>query len=151
MTLFGRLSQLPKRWRAWIAGAVVLVLVILFFPFQSTTVPRWRVHVVDETGAIVPNISVTEHWQHYLLESGGHEEALRTDASGMVDFPARTVRAGVVTRVIDMLINIAREGAKAKLDPYASLVVWGSRDHETAVAIYKPGTPPQNEVVVHRR
>lgn len=108
-------------------------------------------HVVEETGAIVPNISVTEHWQHYLLESGGHEEALRTDASGMVDFPARTVRAGVVTRVIDMLINIAREGAKAKLDPYASLVVWGSRDHETAVAIYKPGTPPQNEVVVHRR
>jgi len=149
--LFGKISQLAKRWWAWIAGAAVLLLIILFFPFQSTTVPRWRVHVVDETGAMVPDISVTEHWQHYLLESAGHEEAHRTDETGMADFPARTVRASVVSRALDMLINISREGAKAKLDPYASLVVWGSREHETAVASYKPGTPPQTEVVVHRR
>ncbi|MDQ2856236.1 MAG: hypothetical protein M3R68_07885, partial [Acidobacteriota bacterium] len=60
-------------------------------------------------------------------------------------------RAGLVSRVVDALINIAREGAKAKMDPYASLVVWGSRDHETAVATYTPGALPQTEVIVHRR
>jgi hypothetical protein len=151
LTLFGRLSQLPKRWRAWIAGAVVLVLIILFFPFQSTTVPRWRVQVVDETGAMVPNISVTEHWQHYLLESDGHEEMRQTNATGVADFPARTVRASVSIRVIDFIINSVKGGARAKVDPYGSLVVWGSRDHETAVAICKPGTPTQTTVVVHRR
>lgn len=96
-------------------------------------------------------ISVTEHWQHYLLESAGHEEARQTDESGMVDFPARTVRASLVARVIDAVINIVREGAKAKMEPYASLVVWGSRDHETAVALYNPGEPTQTQVVVHRR
>jgi hypothetical protein len=149
--LFGKLSQLPKRWRAWLACALVLLLLILFFPFQSTTVPRWRTHIVDESGAMVRGISVTEHWQHYLLESAGQEEARQTDESGMVDFPARTVRASLVARVIDALINIVREGAKAKMGPYASLVVWGSRDHETAVALYNPGGPPQTQVVVHRR
>jgi hypothetical protein len=151
LTLFGKLSQLPKRWRAWLACALLLFLLILFFPFQSTTVPRWRAQIVDESGAIVRGIGVTEHWQHYLLESAGQEEARRTDESGIVDFPARTARASVVTRVIDAIINIVREGAKAKMGPYASLVVWGSRDHETAVALYEPGTTPQAEVVVHRR
>jgi hypothetical protein len=148
--LFGKLTQLPKRWRARLAGAVVLLLLILFFPFQSTTVPRWRVHIVDEAGVPAPGISVTEHWQHYLLESEGHEEMRRADETGLVDFPARTVRASITTRVIDAIINLLREGANAKLGSYASLVVWGHRDYETAVAIYKPGTPPQTEVVVHR-
>ncbi|MCU1266744.1 MAG: hypothetical protein JWM21_3062 [Acidobacteria bacterium] len=100
---------------------------------------------------MVPGISVTEHWQHYLLESAGHEEARRADETGEVDFPARTIRASIISRAIDWLTNIAREGAKARVDPYASLVVWGSQVHETAVATYTPGTPPQSEVVVHRR
>jgi hypothetical protein len=151
LTLFGRLSQLPKRWRAWVAWAAVLVLIILFFPFQSTTVPRWRVQIVDEAGAQVGGINVTEHWQHYLLESDGHEEMRQANATGVVDFPARTVRASIATRAIDFIINSFRGGAGAKVDPYGSLVVWGSRDHETAVAIYKPGTPTQTEVVVTRR
>ena len=95
-------------------------------------------------------VSVTEHWQHYLLESEGHEEMRRTDETGLVEFPARTVQASITTRVIDAIIHLVREGAKAKFGTYASLVIWGSRDYETAVAIYKPGTPPQTEIVVHR-
>ncbi|MDQ2855605.1 MAG: hypothetical protein M3R68_04695, partial [Acidobacteriota bacterium] len=91
--MFDKIFEFVKRWRAWLAGAVVLLLLILFFPFQSTTVPRWRVHIVDETGATVPDISVTEHWQHYLLEAAGNEDARVTDRAGVVEFPARTVRA----------------------------------------------------------
>ena len=148
--MFGKIHSLPKRRRAILAGVVVLLLVILFFPFQSTTVPQWRLHVVDDTGAQVPGINVTEHWQHYLLESDGHEEMLTTDERGRVGFQARTIRAGVASRVIDTIANFARQGARAKFDPYASIVVWGSRDYETAVAVYQPGTPPQADIVIHR-
>ena len=151
MTLFGKLSQLPKRWRAWLAGAVVLLLLILFFPFQFTTVPRWRVHIVDEAGVQAPGVSVTEHWQHYSLEFEGHQEMRQTDETGLVDFSARTVRASIITRAVDAIMKLVREGDNAKFGPYASLVVWGRRDYETAVAIYKPGTPPQTEIVVHRQ
>ena len=150
MKLFGKIPALPKRWRKLLAGALLLILLILFFPFQSITVPRWRLHVIDETGTLVSGISVTEHWQHYLLESEGHEQVLRTDASGRVDFPARTIRASIVARVIDTIINFARKGANAKYDAYASVVVWGSRDYETGVATYQPGMPPQADIVVHR-
>lgn len=75
----------------------------------------------------------------------------KTDESGVVDFPARTVRASIITRVIDVVVKLLRDGKAAKFGPYASLVIWGSREHETGVAIYKPGAPLQNEVVVHRR
>ena len=151
MTWFDKIPEIPRRWRAWLAGAVLLVLIILLYPFQSTTVPRWRVQVVDESGVTVTGINVTQHWQHYLIESEGHEEARKTDASGVVDFPARTVRAGLVTRCIDVAINLVKQGRGAKFGPYASLVVWGSRDYETAVASYTPGTQPQTDVIVHRQ
>jgi hypothetical protein len=151
LTLFGKISDLPGRWRALLAGASLLFLIILFFPFQSTIVPPWRLHVVDDTGAQVPDIKVTEHWQYYLLESEGHEDMLTSDERGRVGFPARTIRAGIASRVIDAIANFARQGAKAKFGPYASIVVWGSRDYETAVAVYQPGMPPQADIVVHRQ
>lgn len=113
--------------------------------------PQWRVRVVDESGAQVPGINVTQHWQHYLIESEGHEENRKTDESGLVEFPARKVRASLITRLVDSVLNLAGQGRSAKFGPYASLVVWGSREHETAVATYTPGAQPQSEVIVHRQ
>jgi len=149
--LFGKILELVKRWRAPIAGALLFLLLVLIFPFQSTIVPRWRLHVVDETGTQIAGINVTEHWQHYLLESEGHEELRRTDESGVADFPARTIRAGIASRLIRKVVSFAREGDHARYDPYASMVVWGSRDHETAVTVYQPDTAPQVDIVVHRK
>jgi len=150
LTSFAKTSEWLKRWRAWLAGAVVLLLLILFFPFQSSIVPLWQVRVIDEAGSAVRGINVTEHWQHYLIESDGHEEMRQTDESGIVAFPARTVRAGLVTRWVDAVLNVVQQREKARFDPYASLVIWGSRDHETAVAVYTPATAPQDKVIIHR-
>ena len=149
----GRLAKiagLPRRWRLLIVGASVFVLLVFLFPFKSTTVPRWRLNVVDQSGvAGIPNIRVTEHWQHYLLESGGHEEVLKTDANGVVSFPERTVRGSIAARLWGTIANFAGRGFNAKYDPYASVVVWGDQNYETAVAVYHPETP-QTEIVVHR-
>lgn len=151
LTWFDKTSLLRRRWLAWAAGASLLLLIFLLYPFQSTIVPVWRLQVVDESGERVKGIKVTEHWQHYLIESSGHEEARQTGEDGLVEFPRRAARAGIITRIIDLLMNLLNDGRGAKFEPYASLVVWGSADHETAVASYKPGTTPQNVIVVHRR
>lgn len=143
-------SDIPKRWRVLLAGALLLLLIVLFFPFQSVTVPGWRVHVVDETGAQVSGIKVTEHWQHYLLEAEGHEEVQQTDETGLADFPERNLRASMASRFNRRIRAFLRQGAQARSDPYASIVVWGSRDYQTAVATYESGTPPQTEIVIHR-
>ena len=134
------------------AGAAVLLLALFLYPFKTTIVPRWRLNVVDETRVLgVPDIRVTEHWQHYLLESEGHEEMQKTNQNGLVDFPTRTIRASLASRVTRTIFNFAREGANAKSGPYASIVVWGSSDYETTVAIYQPETSTQTDIVVHRR
>src|SRR2546425_4066631 len=100
LTLFGKIPELPRRWRVLFAGAAVLLLAFLLYPFKTRIVPRWRLNVVDEARVLgVPDIRVTEHWQHYLLESEGHEEMQKTNQNGLVDFPARTIRASLASRV----------------------------------------------------
>jgi len=150
LKLFGKILELVKRWRAPIAGALLFLLLVLVFPFQSTIVPRWRLHVVDETGTQIAGINVTEHWQHYLLESEGHEEMVKTDGSGMVDFPERTIRASVASRLAHRVTSFAGRGTKARIDKYSSVVVWGNRDYEIGVAVAAAEAPPPSEIKVHR-
>ena len=116
-----------------------------------TIVPRWRLRVVDDSGALVRDIKVTQHWQHYLVEAEGHEELRGPDANGAVDFPERTVRASVASRVLARVRRIGSSGTAARSDPYASVVVWGNREYETVVAVYEPEAPLPAEVVAHRQ
>jgi len=150
LTWFGNIAALPGRWRVILAGVFLLLLILLFFPFKTTIVPRWRLHVVDDAGALVRDINVTEHWQYYLLESEGHEEMLKTDGSGMVDFPERTIRASVASRLAHRVTSFAGRGTKARIDKYSSVVVWGNRDYEIGVAVAAPEAPPPTEIKVHR-
>jgi hypothetical protein len=151
LTWLGNIASLAGRWRVVIGGVLFLLLILLLFPFKMPIVPRWRLRVVDDAGVLVRQIKVTEHWQHYLVESEGHEEVRQTDESGRVDFPERSVRASIVSRIIHRLTGFASQGMKAKTEPYASIVVWGNRDYETVVAVFEPEGQLQSEVLVHRQ
>jgi hypothetical protein len=137
------LKQLSPAARKALAGALCGLLLVLIYPFQTTVVPIWNLRVVDDAGAPVVGINVTQHWQHNLLESIGHEELQRTDEDGQVVFPARTIRASLVSRIRLRAMKLWREGSAAKFNRYASVVVWGSKGNETNVAVYDgDGTPP---------
>jgi hypothetical protein len=136
--------------RAVCLSIAILVLILLVYPFQSETTPEWSLKVLDNTGRSVIGINVTQHWQHYLLEAEGHEDLQRPDADGRVSFPARTIRASIIRRAVAAISKILSEAGRARLGPRASVVIWGSKDHETTVAIYQPGEPPAAEVIVHR-
>src|SRR4029453_18300713 len=88
-----------NRFRIIVIAASVLVLVVFLYPFETTTVPHWNLRVVDDAGAPVREINVTEHWQDYLLETEGHEEAKTTNQDGLVSFEARAIRASVAGRL----------------------------------------------------
>ena len=151
MTWFANILALPRRLQAALAGVLLLLLILLVFPFKLSTAPRWRLRVVDDSGAAVQSIKVTEHWQHYLVESEGHEEVLTTNGEGVVDFPERTVRASFVSRLLGKLRRFGSMGAPLRPGPYASIVVWGRRDYETVVAVYLPEAPLPTEVLVHQQ
>lgn len=144
------LRRLQYRSRIALAAALTLSLVIFLYPFKTTTVPEWSLRVVDDAGAPVREINVTEHWQHYLLESDGHEEAQTTNRDGRVSFALRSIRASVAGRLFARISKIAQPGGRGRTDPYGAVVVWGSKDHATTVAVYQEQETPQPEIRVQR-
>ncbi len=149
MRFIPSIPDLEPRVRVALASVMAVLLVTLLYPFKTTIVPEWSLRVVDQTGTPVRTINVTEHWQHYLLESSGHEELRQTGDDGMVNFPDRTIRAGLLRRFVATVASFAREGSHAKRYTHASVVVWGSRDHSTTVAVYNQEQLPPSEIVVH--
>ncbi len=150
MHLVQRLKELPIRTRKILAGALLCLVALLIYPFQTTVVPMWNLRVVDEQGATVPGINVTQHWQHNSLEPDGHEELQKTNGEGQVVFPDRTIRASLVSRTVAPALKLLREGTGAKLGAYASVVAWGSKANETNVSIYTDGAAPPAQIVVVR-
>jgi hypothetical protein len=133
-----------------LTAALVLFLVTFLYPFKTTTLPQWNLRVVDDAGAPVREINVTEHWQHYLLESTGHEEAQTTNRDGRASFDLRSIRASLASRLFARIGKIAAPGDRGRTDAYGAVVVWGSNDHQTTVAVYRGEEIPQPEIRVQR-
>ena len=142
------LLKAGRSTQASIAVGLLLVLLLLFYPFQTTIVPEWSLKVVDEEGAPVRDVNVTEHWQHFLLEASSHEEMRRVQDNGAVSFPERTIRASLVRRGIATIGRIKQDGWRAQRSPGASIVVWGNAGYATTVEVYVPSELPQSHVMV---
>jgi hypothetical protein len=144
------ITQLGPRWYKALGSALLVLLLILIYPFKTTTVPEWNLRVLDDGGAAVRKIKVTEHWQHYLLEASGHEDPRTTNEEGRVGFPARSIRGSLLRRLLARIGKMGKLGDPGRIDPYGSVVVWGSKDHETNVAVHREGGLPQAEITVRR-
>lgn len=139
-----------NRFRIIVIAGSVLILVIFLYPFETTTVPQWNLRVLDEAGAPVREINVTEHWQNYLLESEGHEEAQTTNQDGLVSFRARTIRAGIAGRLFARIRKLGSYDNSGRPILYGAVVVWGSKSYETTVAVYPGEGMAQPEIRVQR-
>ena len=139
-----------NRFRIVVVAAAVLFLFIFLYPFETTTVPQWNLRVVDDAGAPVREINVTEHWQNYLLETTGHEEAKTTSDNGLVSFDERSIRASVVHRLFARISKFGNYNNRGRPIRYGAVVVWGSKNYETTVAVYPGEGAPQPEVFVKR-
>lgn len=150
MRIIEWILNLEKRFQIALAAVLVLLLLLLLYPFKTVIVPSWPLRVVDDTERPIAGIKVTEHWQHYLLESEGHEELKSTDGYGAVDFPERTIRASLLRRGFAVAGKIVQQGFRGRWDCYGSIVVWGSKDHATTTAVVRPDTMPPEKIVVKR-
>ena len=142
--------HLDPRLRIVLVVATAFFVLLLLYPFETTTVPQWNLRVVDAAGTPVPEINVTEHWQNYLLESEGHEEVQTTNQDGRVSFVARSIRASLVRRLLARIGRFGSSANRARPIHYGAVVVWGSRSHETRVSIYQGEETPQAEIRVLR-
>lgn len=148
--LVQRLLELNRSIKIALASALLLLLLLLIFPFQTVIVPAWTLQIVDDANQPIGAIKVTQHWQHYLLESEGHEEQKLTDLDGRVDFSERGLRASLLGRLFARLYKLGKKGTAARTDAYASLVVWGSKNHQITTHVYDSQQPPASRLVVVR-
>jgi hypothetical protein len=150
------LQWLSKQWRTSnrfrivVVVTAVLFLLIFLYPFETTIVPQWNCRVVDDAGAPVRGINVTEHWQNYLLETTGHEEAQTTNENGLVSFGERSIRASVAHWFFARIGKFGNYNNRGRPIRYGAVVVWGSKSYETTVAVYPGEGTPQPEVRVQR-
>ncbi|MDQ4120756.1 MAG: hypothetical protein M3209_04845 [Acidobacteriota bacterium] len=127
----------------------ILCGVILLVPFPTTVVPEWKVRVVDQNGKPFVGEAVREYWQHYSLESSGHQEERLTDENGYVVFPKRTIWSPLLWRIVSTSLAAVSTLAHGSMGIDAWLMVvgystgGGARD-------YKPGEPLPNEIVLQR-
>ena len=138
------------RFRIVVVCALAVVLIIFLYPFETTTVPQWSLRIVDDAGAAVPEINVTEHWQNYLLETGGHEEAKTTNQDGLVSFDERSIRASLARRLFSRISKFGNYNNRGRPIRYGAVVVWGNKGYETTVAVYSGEGTPEPEVRVLR-
>ncbi len=138
-----------RRFRAALGIVLFLLLAVLIYPFQLTIVAAWQLRIIDNTGSPVSEINVTEHWQHWLFEKNAYSDEQRPGMDGHVSFPERTMRTSLLNRLLTTVRRRASEGRQAKLEPAASVVAWGSKDHETTVAVYRKGEMLPSQIVVH--
>lgn len=138
-----------RRFRTVLAIVLFLLLAVLIYPFQLTIVPAWQLRIIDNVGSPVREINVTEHWQHWLFENNAHDDVRKPGLDGHVSFPERTMRTSLLKRLLTTVSRIASEGRHAKREPAASVVAWGSNDHETTVAVYRKGEMPPSQIIVH--
>jgi hypothetical protein len=96
--------------RKWIIRILVMLGVVILYPFKSTVVPSQSVLVTTKDMHPISNVLVRQIWQDYSLERYGHEEDLPTDAHGRVTFPTRTIRASLIWRLLGPLASIAGQG-----------------------------------------
>jgi hypothetical protein len=122
-------------------------LVFLLLPIETETVPAWTLKVVDASGRKIANIGVREHWQNYSVEFSGHREDLVTNVDGDVTFPARTLRASPMRRLLYPLLNMLG-GVHASWHGSAHIVVLLDDPTKIGDEIWSSGHPMPDKVVV---
>ena len=95
-------NKLSREWRITVTifGAILL----LFMPFPTQMVPKWKLLVVDEQGQPLANVKVEQSWEHYSFIGVKGFDERRSDENGYVMFPQRLLWAGLISRIVSPIL-----------------------------------------------
>jgi hypothetical protein len=72
-----------------LVGLTLGVVYALWYPYESGTVPEWKLQVVDPNGKPVVGAQVNQEWINPIEDGMVSADSRTTDASGVVLFPKR--------------------------------------------------------------
>jgi len=72
------------------------------------------------------NVLVKQEWHDVVVEDEMHVDFVKTDKSGIAAFPARTVRAFLLKRILTIAGRILTQGHHASIWSNGTLTAYGS-------------------------
>ena len=129
----------------------LLVLAVLgLYPLETTVVPPWTVHVVDVNRSSCADMPVQQSWSNYswYFMGGGEFEERNTNRDGIVEFPARSIRASGLRRIIMPPIAHALTLAHGSVGIHSTVSMSGLKD--VAWLSYEPGETLPRSATVER-
>ena len=76
---------------------ILLVLILLFIPYRTVSVPEWKIKVLQRNGQSAPQIEVSQEWWDYgILEK--KQDVLVSDNEGDLTFPERAFFSPLAVR-----------------------------------------------------
>ncbi|HEX7772177.1 MAG TPA: hypothetical protein VF435_07120 [Pyrinomonadaceae bacterium] len=131
-------------------SAIALLLVVLLYPIETTVVPIWKIRVIDEHGTGYEGIRIVEFWKHYSLElqDGENGEERWTDGSGVVEFPRRTIRLSILSRLARTSITGLLRYLHGSTGIHAYVMATGPQGIKDLN--YDPKKPPPETLVLPR-
>jgi hypothetical protein len=106
-------------------AALAIAAVFLIYPIEQTTAPDWQVTVIDDKGVRLAGVGVRESWRQHSFEAKDYEEVAKTDASGSVHFPKRTLKSSYLRRMYGCYRERQTKDPQAICGPQASVWAFG--------------------------
>lgn len=136
-----------KRFTALLS--VCLVLIALNIPFETVSVPEWKIKVTNQDGVPLKDVLIRQHWNNYSLDFSAvdvKEDDRVTDRNGIVIFPERRDRASGAHRLMALFYDLAKLAIVHSSSGIHATVL--SPDYaDTTVSYDGSGTPP-NQLIV---
>ena len=77
----------------------LMVLAVILIPYNSTSVPEWKITTINSLGQPLTQIKVTQTWFDYGV-LGEKKEVRISDSEGNVIFPERRFSCSLAFRVL---------------------------------------------------
>jgi hypothetical protein len=118
----------------------------MLVPWKSNIAPAWRLKIVDEAGAPIRRLCISENWVDPTFKFFELEEDFWTDDDGYVNFPERnTWRNGLMVLATPFFDWALRN----KKDYDAVAFGWGR--YQGGTAQYNRGAPLPVELVMREK
>lgn len=81
-------------------GLLLLMFVVLWYPYKTRGVPEWQIQVLDINGKPLAGVEVNEEWLDPIRDGIVLLDVNQTDASGRVIFPKRVRRNQLISGIV---------------------------------------------------
>jgi hypothetical protein len=123
-----------------LAGLVLGVVFVLWYPYESGNIPEWKLQVVDPSGNPVVGAQVNQEWLNPIEDGMVSADSRTTDVSGAVLFPRRVLHNRLA-------LGTAHSAGSSRLfvcwqDQFGDFDWDGNPLHLSAKLVLKKGTCP---------